>query len=244
MSSSFQDKINQIVSDRTHGSSSLLKKIISVFLSTKLSPDELYWSYNQLNNIDSSMVVIHHFLKELKPAMGHDFREQVRQYQGKWENVNIDIARNLQDHLADKKLTVLTHSHSGVIIDVLMNLVSNGYLIDVIQTASEPGSEGHVQAKAIKQLGIDVRIIKDESLSSSVEQVNCCFLGVDHYDHKSFVNKIGSKVIVDTAAQFNKPVFVLGDSRKLVDSTNTGTTRLFEIVPLKSHVRLINEKTI
>jgi len=216
--------------------------LIDVFLNSKRSGDELSWAFNELKNINAIMALIHHFLRELKPAIGHDFREHVQQYQVKWATVNIDIAKNLQDYLPDKKLTILTHSHSGVIIDVLMNLVSNGYLIDVVQSTSEPGGEGHVQAKAIKQLGLDIRIIKDEKLSSSIEQVNCCFLGVDQYDENSFVNKLGSKAIVEAATLFNKPVFVLGDSRKRVKSIDADTSGLFERAPQLSNVHLISEK--
>ncbi len=243
MSSSFQEIINQTIADRTHGSTYLLRKIINVLTATKLSHDELTWSFNQLNSIDSSMVVIHHFLKELKPAIGNEFRQRVQQYQSKWENVNIDITSNLQNYLPDKKLTILAHSHSGVIIAVLMNLVSRGYMIDVIQTASEPGGEGLIQAKAVEQLGINAIIIKDEDLVKSIDNVDCCFLGVDQYDKKSFVNKLGSKAIVEIAAQFKKPVFVLGDSRKMVNQIDSQVSDLFELVPLTSNIHLVSEKT-
>lgn len=239
MSSGFQHIINQIIANRIHGSTYLLRKIINLLTATKLSRDELNWSFNQLNSIDSSMVVIHHFLKELKPAIGHGFRQQVEQYQGKWENVNIDITSKLQEYLPDKKLTILTHSHSGVIIAVLRNLLSKGYLIDVIQTNSEPGGEGLIQAKAIEQLGINVIIIKDEDLANSIDQVDCCFLGVDQYDENSFVNKLGSKAIVEIATQFNKPVYVLGDSRKKIDRIELETSAIFEKIPLISIVRLV-----
>jgi translation initiation factor 2B subunit (eIF-2B alpha/beta/delta family) len=243
MSSSFQHTINQTIADRTHGSTYLLRKIINVLIATKLSRDDLTWSFNQLNSIDSSMVVIHHFLKELKPAIGHEFRQQVQQYQSKWENVNIDITSNLQDYLPDKKLTILAHSHSGVIIAVLKNLLSTGYMIDVIQTESEPGGEGLLQAKAVEHLGINFIIIKDEDLANYIHQVDCCFLGVDQYDEKSFINKLGSKAIVEIAAQFNKLVFVLGDSRKMVKEIDSQVSDLFELVLLISNVQLVSEKT-
>ena len=237
-------RIREIKNNRSHGSSLLLQEIINVFTSAKHSDSEIMRSFSELGEIDPSMVLVHHFLKELKPAIGQDFRYHVEQYKHKWDNVNLAISSNLQEYLIDKKLTVLTHSYSGVIIDVLMNLALRGILIDVIQTVSEPVGEGREQAKSIAQLGINTRVIKDEDLINSIGQVNCCFLGVDQYDDKSIVNKVGSRAIIEMAAQLNKPVFVLGDTRKLVDSTSAGTTGLFEIVPIKSHVHLINEKTI
>ena len=240
--SSLKATVRKIKNNRSQGSSLLLHDIIKVFTSAKYSESELLQSFSELGEIDSSMVLVHHFLKELQPAIGQDFRQQMLQYKQKWDNVNYGISTNLQEYIADKKLIILTHSSSGVIIDILMNLVLKGYLIDVIQTVSEPGAEGREQAKAIAQLGINTRVIKDENLIKTIGQVNCCFLGVDQYDDKSFVNKVGSRAIID--AQFNKPVFVLGDTRKMVDSASAGITGLFEKVPFKSHIHLVNEKTI
>ena len=239
--SSLKAKITQIRNNRSLGSTLLLQEIIEVFTSSNHTDDEIFSAFSELSKIDSSMIVIHHFLKELKPAIGHQFRQQVHQYEGKWEDVNIDITNNLQDYLPNKKLTILAHSHSGVIIAVLMNLLSGGYMISVIQTTSEPGGEGLIQAKAVEQPGINVILIKDEDLPKSIDQVDCCFLGVDQYNEKSFINKLGSKAIVEMAKQFKKPVFVLGDSRKMVQEIDSQVSELFEVVPLISIVRIINE---
>ena len=239
--SGLKDKIRKIKNDHVHGSSFLLREIIKVFLTSKESEDEIFWSFSELSKIDSAMVVIHHFLRELKPEIGHNFRHHVQQYQVKWDNVNVDISINLQKFLTGRKLTILTHSHSSVILGVLQNLLSKDYMIDVIQTASEPGDEGIIQAKLIEQLGINVRISSDDDIINSIAHVNSCFLGVDQFDKTSFVNKAGSKAIVESAFKVNKPVFVLGDSRKMVKSIDAGTTGLFEMVPLESNVRLINE---
>lgn len=72
--------------------------------------------------------------------------------------------------------------------------------------------------------------------------IDICFLGTDHYDKASFVNKIGSKQIVELAAQVGCPVYVLGDSRKDVEVAQVKTDRLYEKVPFREHARLVNEQ--
>ena len=235
----FNEKIIAIKSDHSYGSTILLQEIINVFITTKYSNNELLQSFSELGKIDSSMVVIHHFLKELKPAIGQDFQHKVAEYASTWKNVNERIAENLKANLSGDSLIILTHSHSGAIIGVVEILLRLGYTIEIIQTESQPGGEGKIQATALERSGLDVALIKDDSIIEIIDNVNCCFLGVDQFDEKSFVNKVGSKEIVEIAYQANIPVFVLGDSRKKAGCIQPGESRLFEIVPIKSNVRII-----
>jgi len=240
--SGLKKKINLIKNDHSHGSSILLQKIIEVFILSKYSTDEMRLAFSELRQIDTSMVVIHHFLNELEPEISRDFQAQVQQYINKWENVNYKITMNLKDYLPGNSLTILAHSHSGVIIEVVKNLMKSGYSIKVIQTESLPGGEGKIQATALRQLGLDISIIEDESIIHSMAAVDCVFLGVDQYDDDSFVNKIGSKHIVETANQFNILMFILGDTRKQVKQTKTIPGGLFEKVLIKNNVRIITER--
>lgn len=235
----FKEKIIAIKNDHSHGSTILLQEIIDVFLAKNYSDNEILWAHSELGKLDPSMVVIHHFLKKLKPSIGNDFQNHVQQYQEAWQNVNKRITKNLMGYLANDSFTILTHSHSGVVIDVLKHLLENGYSIEVFQTESQPGGEGIIQAKALRQSGIDVTIIKDESIINIIDQINYCFLGVDQYDENSFVNKKGSKTIVELAKQNKVPVFVLGDTRKKVHDIKLGNEDLFEIVSLIGNVRIL-----
>ena len=241
--SDLESKIKKIRENHLHGSSIILQEIINVFTTGKYTDNDLVKSFSELRKIDPSMIVIHHFLRELKPAIGQDFVNKVQQYAGRWKNVNENIAENLKEYLPNESLTILTHSHSGVIIKVVKSLIEYGYTIKIIQTESQPGGEGVLQAKSLQQLGSDVSIINDNAVGIIMYKVNCCFLGVDQYNDKVFVNKIGSKEIVEIAKQNNVPVFVLGDTRKSVIRIQLGAFALFETVPIVSNVYLISEKT-
>ena len=116
---SFKDKIDRIKNNQTHGSSTLLAQIINIFQSTTYSISELRTAFTELEKIDHSMVIIHHFLSKLRPAIGHDFQNHLQQYSIIWENANENVAEKLKGYLASKSLTILTHSHSGVILGVM-----------------------------------------------------------------------------------------------------------------------------
>ena len=236
---SLKGKINQIKNDHSHGSSFLLQEILKVLTAAEYSVNDISRAFSELRKIDSSMMVIHHFLKELEPAIGQNFQHKVAEYASTWKNLNESIAENLKGYLVNDPFIILTHSHSGAIIGVVEILLRLGYTFEIIQTESQPGGEGKIQATALRQLGLDVAIIKDARITSIMNKVNYCFLGVDQYDENSFANKVGSKEIVEITYQANIPTFVLGDSRKKVVCIQLGESKLYEIVPIKSNVRIL-----
>ena len=75
-----------------------------------------------------------------------------------------------------------------------------------------------------------------------MNKVDYCFLGVDQYDENSFVNKIGSKNIVQITKKQKVPVFILGDKRKFVKMISYTPNPLFEQVMLNKHVSIIDNK--
>jgi translation initiation factor 2B subunit (eIF-2B alpha/beta/delta family) len=143
--------------------------------------------------------------------------------------------------MPDGPNTILTHSHSGTLIKVLKYLLNQGLTITVVQTESLPGGEGSLQAEELKQLPLRITLINDSQINEYITGVNFCLLGADQYDKAFFVNKTGSKVIVDIAFRHNVPVYVLGDTRKRVDRVPPMPGKLFERVAFRENVKLINE---
>ena len=237
-----KEKINQIKNDHSHGSSFLLQEIIETLTAAEYSDNEISRAFSELRKIDSSMIVIHHFLKELEPAIGQNFQYKVEEYANTWKNVYESIAENLKGYLTNDPFIILTHSHSGAIIGVVEILLRFGYTLKIIQTESRPGSEGKIQAEALQQLGLNVTIITDDRINRVMNKVDYCLLGADQYDENSFVNKIGSRNIVEIAKKQNVPVFVLGDKRKFVKIISCTPSPLFEKVMLNKHVSIIDNK--
>jgi len=237
----FQNEISTIVNDHSHGSSFLLKQLIQIFLEYQPNKEATEAALSALKKIDASMVILHHFINYLENLpQNQSFHQFIQNYQNQWENANQSIARKLTKVLPKGAYKVLTHSHSGVVISVLTYLQESGYEFNIYQTESNPGGEGKIQAEALKNRGFVVNQIPDDQIKTTIQTIDIIILGVDHYTSTHFVNKVGSKQIVELAFEIGKTVFVLGDSRKQVEKVFEPGD-MFEAAPLSNHTLLIHE---
>jgi len=239
----FQNNIEQITSNQSAGSSILLKMIIDEFLNYGHTREEVKWAINKLKNIDREMAVVYHFLRAVESYSERDFKHRVQEYADKWKRADKEIFNYLLRNIEDDPISLLVHSHSGVIMSVVQNLSKKGYEPTIFQTASAPEMEGLLQAEYFKGIGLDVTTIADDRINNYIKDITLCLLGVDHYSGRGFVNKIGSKNIVNLAFKQNIPVYVLGDSRKMVSKiTLSLENKLFEMIAYSENIKLINEK--
>ena len=114
--------------------------------------------------------------------------------------------------------TILTHSRSGTVEDVLSGLVTGdgGIAARVIVTESRPGGEGVALARALAAAGWDVTLIADAACGHFMPSVHAVVLGADSVrDDGSTVNKIGSYPIALAARDARVPVYVLCEILKI-----------------------------
>lgn len=240
---SFENRIEAIVDDREHGSSVLVERICSAFESLAQSDgnrERLHWAFRELRRVDSSMVVVHHFLDTLEPYIDADFFDRLAAYVAHWEGVEVDIAERLLKAQKLEGKTLLTHSHSGTLVAVISELARQLKDLRVLQTRSEPGGEGERQYRELKDRGITVELIDDDQVAERVGELDAALLGADQYTDETFVNKRGSAAIVDTLAARDKPTYVLTDSRKKV-TTLDFSGELFEACTIGPSVHLVTE---
>jgi translation initiation factor 2B subunit (eIF-2B alpha/beta/delta family) len=148
---------------------------------------------------------------------------------------------------------ILTLSNSSVIRHTVTSAHNSP---DVLCAESLPGGEGANQAKALHESGIRATLVKDGDLPGSMQKVQAIALGADQWDLSEFINKVGSKKLVDIAEIEEIPVFVLAEGFKRVDQLSrpsssltqielmsngkTAQATVFEIVAWRPHVRLIS----
>ncbi len=202
---------------------------------------ELKWAFGELESMDRSMAAIHHFISHLKPFLEEDFYTHFRKYFQIWSNVE----NRLSDHFIKTfdltRKRILTHSRSGAIQRVLRMLKSEEFTI--VQTESNPGGEGVLQAEQFELLGIHVELIPDEKAIQVMKGIDFCLFGCDQYTSYAFVNKVGTKAIVENADSHNKPVIILGDTRKHVEELCLGA-EIFEITTFNNQMTLITESKV
>ncbi|HCW88702.1 MAG TPA: hypothetical protein DHU56_01350 [Marinobacter sp.] len=242
---SFEEKIKKIAGDREHGSSVLVDHICQELASLERDPayeKRLKWAFRELRKIDESMVVVHHLLDSLEPCIGPDFPDELKAYESRWRNIHRDIARHLLEKQDFTGQTVLMHSHSGMLIGVAAEVAGQAEGLHVWQTRSEPGGEGESQYQELRSRDIKAWLIEDERLPDIVARLDAAWLGVDQFNDEFFVNKLGSRRIVGLMQSVQKPVFVLGDSRKKVHQLKF-SEEIFEKTPFGQNVFLITESS-
>lgn len=238
----FEQQIIDIVADRQSGSSQLVDRIQKAFLCIESShPDErqLRWAFGRLRHIDGSMVVVHHLLDILEPAIGPTFFDALHQYEREWGDLPGRVATRLSELRDWSNSNVLVHSRSGMLVEAVRRVTESYNALNIWQTRSEPGDEGVAQYRQLQELGVAVHLVEDSQVAELAASMDAAWLGVDQYNEEMFVNKVGSKSVAEAMSRAGKTTFVLGDPRKRVN-TLSFSSDVFEAVPFTRDTCLIN----
>ncbi|MFC4261186.1 hypothetical protein ACFOZ5_19365 [Marinobacter lacisalsi] len=239
----FEERIRAIVADREHGSSTLLQWTLDALGDkdgTSPTRAQQRWALHELKGIDHSMVVVHHLLDTLGTEPGNDLPERVRAYARQWSDIPARVARQLLSVRDWSNARVLLHSHSGMLLSAVEHMHHSAPGIVFWQTRSLPGGEGVTQYRRLLDRGIDCELVDDADVADLAPSLEAAWLGVDQFDSRCFVNKVGSKRIGEAMTNAGKPLFALGDSRKRVQQVRY-STELFEAVPLSKGIYLVTE---
>ena len=73
------------------------------------------------------------------------------------------------------------------------------------------------QATIIAENNVKVTVIDDVGLGKFLPEIDVVLLGCDIIMHETFITKAGAHLIAAAAKTYNIPVFVLADSRKILN---------------------------
>ncbi|MGM0569247.1 hypothetical protein [Marinobacter sp.] len=239
----FENRIHEIINDREHGSSTLVKMIVAALRGNHgLQPDrqQVAWALQTLRQVDESMVVVHHLLDELEARGEQSLHAALERYERRWRNIDRQLAGHLLRFRQWDDGRVLTHSHSGMLLAVIRRLHERSPSLEVWQTRSEPGGEGRLQHRALQKAGIRCHLVADKQALALAPDMDGALFGVDQYNDQAMVNKRGTGALTDAMLSAGKPVFVIGDTRKRVDRL-TWSSDLFECIPLCQGMYLVTE---
>lgn len=146
----------------------------------------------------------------------------------------------------------LTYSRSSIVEATLIKL--NEQVERVICAESLPAKEGLELANRLRGARISVHTVPDIELVNHVRDVDAIVLGADWLRRDDFVNKFGTKLLVEQARTSGIPVYVLAERFKMVDHmlpnehaffqkwTQAGKQTLipiFEVVPKRNVVQYL-----
>jgi len=111
--------------------------------------------------------------------------------------------------------TVLVHSYSSVVLDVIQSVSERGLRIKVITTEGMPSRTSAIVQEKCDQMGIQCQQIYDTAVAISMPMVDCVMVGCEAVlANGGIVNKVGTYGIALIAHHFQKPVYVFCESFK------------------------------
>ena len=116
--------------------------------------------------------------------------------------------------------TLLTHSASSIVESVLLEARKQKKRFKVICTESRPLFEGAAMAKRLAKAGVKVTLIPDADIARAIEESHFVLLGTDRFTETHFINKTGSFAIGCLAKYMNKPLYIAGESDKVLLKRN------------------------
>jgi len=169
-------------------------------------------------NITSVNHYINHFLLKIDPEnQPIVIKELLEVFHERWKNVDRKTAEIASQNFDFEGKTILLHSNDINIQSLIELLNVNQKKFNVIQLISLQEKPEKEQAKTIAEKNIKVTAIDDAGLGRFLPEIDIVLLGCDIIMHETFITKSGAHLISAAAKTYNIPVFVLADSRKILN---------------------------
>ncbi|MFN8259718.1 MAG: hypothetical protein U0X41_02140 [Chitinophagales bacterium] len=169
-------------------------------------------------NITSVNHYINHFLLKIDPEdQPIVIKELLEVFHERWKNVDRKTAEIAYHHFDFENKTILLHGND-INIQSLVDLLNvNQKKFNLIQLISFQDKFGKEQATALASKGIDVKVIDDAGVGKFLPEIDVILMGCDIIMHETFITKSGAHLIAAAAKTYKIPVFVLADSRKILN---------------------------
>eukprot|EP00794_Sanderia_malayensis_P014409 gene14409-15910_t len=113
--------------------------------------------------------------------------------------------------------TILTHSKSRVVYQLLKEATEQNKRFNVYITESLPDKSGHMMKKNLEELGIPCTVILDSAMGYIMERIDMVLVGAEGVvESGGLINKIGTYQLAVMAKAVNKPVYALAESFKFL----------------------------
>lgn len=276
------EQIEQIRLDNTSGSAELAKKAaeILIFLVDNVSvtspsklinlihdtADELIKAQPMMASIFNlaNTTLLENIGLENKQEIIHNVHNTCQQF-----IQHLELSRKIMSELTVKIIrddsTIITHSYSSTLYNTLIFAKETGKTFNIICTESRPINEGLQLAKQLGKKGIKVKLIVDAAIYSLLPEADLILVGADAVSSSGLVNKIGTHGLAIAAKQYNKTLYALCNTNKILPKEHpinlnyqknpkeilsqplknvTPINYYFDITPLEYITGIITEKGI
>jgi len=120
---------------------------------------------------------------------------------------------------------VMTHCHSTDALACIEAAVEQGKTISAVVKETRPRNQGHITARELRELGVDVTLIVDSAARRYLGEVDHVLVGADSIAADgSVINKIGTSGLAVCARDQGTPIMAAAQTIKLHPDTLTGHT--------------------
>lgn len=126
-----------------------------------------------------------------------------------------DVIGFLNYKIVKNNSTLLTHCHSGTVVDFLKAAKKKKRKFKVIVTETRPRWQGDITSKELVSFGIPVIYIVDSAAGFFAKDIDAMIFGCDAIRKEGVVNKIGSYLLAVFAKENKIPVYFAGGIMKL-----------------------------
>ncbi|MCP4123580.1 MAG: hypothetical protein GY751_17655 [Bacteroidetes bacterium] len=171
-------------------------------------------------NITGINHYFNHFLLRLDPENQPPvLKELLEVYHERWKNVERKTARIAYDALIlDDEPTFLLHGSEKSVVALFDILMVKQAKVKIFQTISRPGKQGKEQATQLAEAGFEVQLIDDHCIGRVLPEVDFVLLGCEVILHNDFINIPGTHTLIAAAHYYKRPIYVLGDSRRIMNA--------------------------
>ena len=251
-------KLSSILNDRESGSIALLNRLIDALKEElqgrETSPEAFSKQLSILREKLSHFAAIENFLASLITQTGRkqnfpgEALRFIGDYSSYWQDSAGKLIENFLLKCEPEGLTILTHSHSETVFSLLDQLHSRQISFRVLQTLSSPGEEGRKSVERMRQRKLRAELIDDQNIAEALPYTDLILVGCDALLPAVFLNKIGTRSILQQATQLHIRSFLVTESRKEITrkewKKELKEQSLFEWVPLNLIDQLVTERQI
>ncbi|MDS0258259.1 ribose 1,5-bisphosphate isomerase [Haloarcula sp. S1CR25-12] len=148
--------------------------------------------------------------------------ESVAEFRARLETAQRDLGQVGANRLRDGD-TIMTHCHSTDALACVEAAVDDGKALTALVKETRPRKQGHITARELTELGVDVTMVVDSAARRYMNEVDHVLVGADAIAADgSVVNKIGTSGLAVVARERGTPVVVAAGTLKLDPATMTG----------------------
>jgi len=174
-----------------------------------------YLIKNINNTKDTNLMV-----KEIKKRI-IDLKNHIQLSKNKIELYGTNLIKNNQ--------VIYTHCHSSTVTNLLLKVKNNNINFRVNNTETRPLFQGRTTAKELVLNKIKVNHYVDSEIPIAISSSDIILIGCDSIIPGYFYNKVGTKIVLEFAKKYDKPIYIVTEALKFDPRSLEGNETAIEI---------------